>query len=296
MSRRNRNPKNRRGKNTQPAGQPLAASSQKPKKTPKLDATTLALIAAQVAPKRFVKSQDAVNYAYQLWEDSKDLLSYDDYAQSQFQAADKEAENAKLPEHGGPYDFKAFLERVVDGDIKNRRNRFTEFLKSYPKEFPTPDVTIRALENDGLEREEWIDTANWFQAWRVASFHSKKSAAGQAGHKARKEKRLKQINELLEDLKRDRLRPRKETGQLNEFYKMVVEGPNRNVSERRFMDYLECQPENTQDPRKAGEALNYFKDHGFTLLEWKETAFKVLNWRIKNIDKELSPQNRRSAR
>src|ERR1017187_5674567 len=103
--------------------QPPAASSRKPK-APKLDSKTLASIAAQVAPKRFEKSKDAVNFAYQLWEDSKELLSHDDALQAWAVAQDKEAEAATLPKHAGPYYLKEFLNNVVGGDIKNQKERF----------------------------------------------------------------------------------------------------------------------------------------------------------------------------
>jgi hypothetical protein len=62
------------------------------------------------------------------------------------------------------------------------------------------------------------------------------------------------------------------------------------------MDFLEDQPENKVNPPKAGETFNRFNNFGFTLVEWKGMAFKLLNWRIKNIDGEMSPQKRRSAR
>jgi hypothetical protein len=283
----------KRTKNTQPTQQPPAASSHRPK-APKLDATTLALIAAQVAPKRFIKSQDAVDYAYQLWCDSKDLLSYDDTVQAWHEADDKEAENAKLPEHGGPYGLKTFLEQVVGGNVKNRRNRLLEFLKSYPEIFPSPDETIKAWESEGCDRETWINMAAWFPAWCEADLRSKKQAAGRARQKQRRKNLETHIDELIKDLKRDRLRP--VNMNLKEFCNMVVQGGNNAVSERRFMDFLEGRPEHIGDRAMAGEALNQFKEHGFTLPAWKEMAFKFLNWRIEHINQELSPQKSRSRR
>ena len=294
MSRKKSKPsKNRELKKESAQKTPLA--SLRESKAKALDSTTLALIAAQVAPKRFIKSKDAVNYAYQLWSDSKDLLGQEAINQAWIDSLDKEAENAKLPERPGPYDLKSFLEHVVDGPIENRRNRLIEFLKSNPDYYPSPDSTIQEWERTGFDREEWVDTTKWFRAWRKADLSNQKTTSGRLGYQKREEKRLKHIQELIKNLESDRLRPDRLT--LKEFYKMIVEGKDTAVSSRLFMDFLEkSQPDNSQGRINAGEELIRFNDHGFKLLEWKAMALKYLNWRIENIKSELSPNLRGTRR
>ena len=294
MSQKNPKPRKNRELKKESAQKTPSVSSNKPK-AKALDSTTLALIAAQVAPKRFIKSRDAVNYAYQLWSDSKDLLGQEAINQAWIDSLDKEAENAKLPERPGPYDLKSFLEHVVDGPFENRRNRLTEFLKSNPDYYPSPDTTIQEWERTGFDRDEWGDTTKWFRTWRKADFSTKKSSSGSLGYQKRIENRREQIKELIENLKRDRLRPDRLT--LKEFYKMIVEGKDTAVSSRLFMDFLEkSQPDNSQGRINAGEELIRFNDHGFKLLEWKAMALKYLNWRIENIKSELSPNLRGTRR
>jgi hypothetical protein len=294
MSRKKSKPRKNRELKKESAQKTPSVSSNKPK-AKALDSTTLALIAAQVAPKRFIKSKDAVNYAYQLWSDSKDLLGQEAINQAWIESLDEEAENAKLPERPGPYDLKSFLKHVVDGPIDNRQNRLTEFLKSNSDYYPSPDSTIQEWERTGFDREEWVNTAKWFRAWIKADLSTKQSSKGSLGYQKRIENRLKHIKELIENLKRDRLRPDRLT--IKEFYKKIVEGKNKAVSEWRFMGFLEkSQPDSLEGGTKAGEELNRFKNHGFSVSEWNETALNYLNYRIKNVKSELSPNSRGTRR
>jgi hypothetical protein len=293
MSRGQSKPKNKREQKKKSAKQsPLALVGELNAKT--LDSTSLALIAAQVTPKRFIKTRDAVNYAYQLWSDSKDLLGQEAINQAWIESLDKEAENAKLPERPGPYDLKSFLEHVVDGPIENRRNRLIEFLKSNPGYYPSPDTTIQEWERTGFDREEWVDTTKWFRAWRKADLSNQKTTSGRLGYQKREENLRNRINELIQNIKRGRLRPERPT--LNSFYNMIVQGKNASLSERRFMDFLEVQPESRQDRANAGQELNRFKDHDFSQSEWNAMALKLLNWRLENIKSELSPNSRGTRR
>jgi len=293
MSRGQSKPKNKREQKKKSAKQsPLALVGELNAKT--LDSTTLALIAAQVTPKRFIKTRDAVNYAYQLWSDSKDLLGQEANNQAWIDSLDKEAENSKLPERPGPYDLKSFLEHVVDGPIENRRNRLTKFLESNPDYYQSPDTTIQEWERMGFDRDEWVDTTKWFRAWRKSDLSNQKTTSGRLGYQKREENLRNHINELIKNLESGRLRPDRLT--LKEFYETIVEGKNKAVSERRFMDFLEAQPESSQDRANSGEELTRFKDHGFSQSEWNAMALKLLNWRVENIKSELSPNSRGTRR
>ncbi len=235
-----------------------------------------------------------MNQALDLWIKAVDKSEVAPQEFAEFEYYRKRAEDiaiqAKLPDDGN-YDLKTFLRTVVGGKTdKIRRKKFKHFLTSSKDKYPFPEKTLSHLEKEGFENEEfWVDAAEVYQAWMRKTTKENKQKAGRARQKNRAGDLQRHIYELLDDVERDRLRPRKYPGKLNEFLATFFEGKNNNVNISRFSDFLETLPETEGKRHLVADKIAEFQTDGFTKDSWKQMGIKSLHWRKAHLKEELSP-------